>query len=255
VSAEAERLMWRLLTYADDYGRFPADPDLMLAGCFPRAVSRLTAVQLVSWYAELQAEGIVETWWIDGQFYGRLMSFEKDQGKPRAKSSKYPAPYDGKKVLDLAVMFTSADTCSQMRTSADTCPRSTIYDLRSSDLDLRNSCPDLDSSPRETATSGDTATRQGGTVRSEKAETRKSEAPARAEVESTQGVLLGLIGAVAPAAVLVPPKVPEVPFDPRAVIRQWTESLAGAAKMEPVVGPGEKKRRLRLADRARSRGP
>lgn len=70
---------------------------------------------------------------------------------------------------------------------------------------------------------------------------------AEASPPAEQPVLAGLIGAAVAS---------EPPFDQRAVIRKLTASLSAGAKMEPVIGPGEGKRRLKLADAAhRPRAP
>ena len=42
LSDGAERMFWRLTTIADDYGRFDADPRVLLAKCFPLRVGRIS---------------------------------------------------------------------------------------------------------------------------------------------------------------------------------------------------------------------
>lgn len=56
LSAEAERLFWRLLVVADDQGRFDAFPSTVKANCFPRLVDEIKTRDVIAWMEELGAE-------------------------------------------------------------------------------------------------------------------------------------------------------------------------------------------------------
>ncbi len=91
LSDGAERLFWRLILTADDYGRFEADPRILLAECFPRRIEDLKSATVARQYAELEAgdDPIVRSYTVKGRRYG---VFRKWDEKPRAKSSRFPVP-------------------------------------------------------------------------------------------------------------------------------------------------------------------
>ena len=91
LSAEAERLWWRLITVADDFGRFEAEPVLLLSKCFPRKAQIYDLLDIAKWYAELEACELVRTYVSKGQLYGFFVTWGKYQTM-RAKASKYPDP-------------------------------------------------------------------------------------------------------------------------------------------------------------------
>lgn len=93
LSAEAERLFWRLTTVADDYGRFEADPRVVLAQCFPLKVGLLKVEAVSKWFAELVACSLVRTYVSGCKQLAFFPTWEKHQ-YVRAKTSKYPAPAD-----------------------------------------------------------------------------------------------------------------------------------------------------------------
>ena len=104
ISAGAERLFWRLTTYADDYGRMPADADVVRAACFPVMLDTVRQVQISGWLDELATVDLIRFYaGADGKRYAFFPTWAKHQ-RTRAKHSKYPAP-------------TSAGTCQPM--SAD----------------------------------------------------------------------------------------------------------------------------------------
>lgn len=87
-----ERLFWRLITTADDYGRFMADPELVRAACFPY---RTLSVEKVSDALKgLQSHHLITLYTVEDRDYGQFVTFEKHQGKARSKKSKYPAQLD-----------------------------------------------------------------------------------------------------------------------------------------------------------------
>jgi hypothetical protein len=94
LSDGAERFFWRLVTLADDYGRFEADPRVLLAGCFPLRVGRLAVPQVQEWLQELVTGGAVRRYDADGRCFGVFVHADKYFTR-RAKHSKYPPPPAG----------------------------------------------------------------------------------------------------------------------------------------------------------------
>ena len=121
LSGDAERLYHRLKPVVDDFGRFPADPDLILAGCFPRARSRYSAKRIAVFLTEMVRQHVIHVYRAaDGQEYLQIVDWERDQRK-RAKHSKYPEPLD---------LHANASGCEQARAFA--------VDLRLTTNDLRS---------------------------------------------------------------------------------------------------------------------
>lgn len=91
VSADAERLFWRLVVKADDYGLYYGNPKILSSMCFPLNPPAEKKIQ--SWLAELVGQGMVGTYTSeeDGKQYLKLLSWDKHQ-QTRAKKSKYPLP-------------------------------------------------------------------------------------------------------------------------------------------------------------------
>ena len=85
-----ERGFWRLMLAADDFGRFQADPALVLAACFPRMMDRVTLSMCEHMLRECVAVGLIELYEIDGSQYGQFVKADKYFTR-RAKGSKYPS--------------------------------------------------------------------------------------------------------------------------------------------------------------------
>lgn len=94
LSGDEERLFIRLITEADDFGRFQADACLILASCFPRMVGVVTTKDVEAWYASLEKVDLVRSYVAkNGKKYGYFPTWEAHQQR-RNKHSKYPAPPD-----------------------------------------------------------------------------------------------------------------------------------------------------------------
>lgn len=92
VSREADWLMHRLILAVDDYGRCEADPLLMKADMFPRRTD-VSADDVAAWMRELDEEGCIQVYEVDGIEYLHLPKWEKYFSKQkRADRSKFPAP-------------------------------------------------------------------------------------------------------------------------------------------------------------------
>jgi hypothetical protein len=91
LSDGAERMFWQLTTVADDFGRFEADPRVLLAQCFPLKVGVLSVAQVQQWYAEMEQGTLVQTYQQNGHCYGFFVTWTKYQ-RQRAQESKFPPP-------------------------------------------------------------------------------------------------------------------------------------------------------------------
>lgn len=127
LSDGAERLFWRLTVVADDYGRFDAEPSVVLARCFPLRIGRLKISTVNGWIAELVTAGLMDLYQIADRLYGAFKTWAKHQGKPRANHSKYPEPTTETMLsTDTGKCQASADRCSQMPANVP------VVDFRSS---------------------------------------------------------------------------------------------------------------------------
>lgn len=93
VSAEAERLFWRLIVTADDFGRFDARPKTIIGQCLTAFLGMVTAKQVETWLNELEAAGLVNLYTVEDRPYLVLTKWDKHQRR-RAKDSKFPPPDD-----------------------------------------------------------------------------------------------------------------------------------------------------------------
>lgn len=90
-SPEAERLFWRLILIADDFGRFDAEPVVVRSRCFPLLADAIKSNQVDKWIIELAQFDLVRLYFIEQNKYGFFPAWEKHQQK-RALKSKYPEP-------------------------------------------------------------------------------------------------------------------------------------------------------------------
>jgi hypothetical protein len=118
VSAEAERLYWRLVVMGDDWGWLDGDPEVLLPRALPRFIKRVTVADVERWLDELAAGShpLAELWVLDGKTYIRLTGAASRNGQPihftvRANRSKHPAAA----ALDRC---TRAYSCEQLRAIA-----------------------------------------------------------------------------------------------------------------------------------------
>ena len=114
ISPEAERFFWRLITYADDFGRFPADAALLRAQCFSAMVDRIPEAAVAAWRGELARADLIRLYEAEGKPWGYFPTWVKHQ-RTRARHSKYPPPV----VLPAAAVICQhvpacVGTCRQM---------------------------------------------------------------------------------------------------------------------------------------------
>ena len=124
------RLWAYLITYVDDFGRGSAEPDILKGFVFPRRKC-VTEATIKTALTDLANMGLIHLYEVDGDSYLCLRNWEKHQ-KPRAATSKYPAPPEVDS--ECMQMQTDASRCSQVDADApDT--RYSINDTRYSDND------------------------------------------------------------------------------------------------------------------------
>ena len=124
VSADAERVYWRAVVSADDYGWLNGDPELLLPLLLPWKARTATVAEMEGWLDELLREthaghSLAELWVLDGKAYLHLNGAASRNGQPihftvRASKSKHPVAA----ALDRA---TRVDTCAQLRAIASGC--------------------------------------------------------------------------------------------------------------------------------------
>ncbi|NLT57834.1 MAG: hypothetical protein GXX99_02600 [Clostridiales bacterium] len=91
VSADAERLFWRLVVKADDFGLFYGSPRILASLCFPLEPPGEQKIR--AWLEELAGQGILALYTADadGKPYLKLLSWDRHQQR-RASKSKFPQP-------------------------------------------------------------------------------------------------------------------------------------------------------------------
>ena len=119
LSDGAERMFWRLVTVADDYGRFEADPRVLLSQCFPLRVDRLKVKQIAEWFEEMVKTDLARCYQVNGRTYGYFPTWEKYQ-RIRAKESRYPAPPSARNAPHEPASAAESDG---VPASADICPQ------------------------------------------------------------------------------------------------------------------------------------
>jgi hypothetical protein len=92
VSLEAEATFLHLVSVADDFGRFDGRPTVLLAALFPTRMETISLEVLGRWLRELEVEGLIRWYVVDGRRYLVIPTWGKYQRPPRAQKSKYPDP-------------------------------------------------------------------------------------------------------------------------------------------------------------------
>ncbi len=109
VSDFGERLFWRMITTADDFGRFLSSPLLVRAACFPLSET-LEGETVERALQELVKHDLICLYEVRDRRYGHFIKWFDHQGEPRAKNSKYPDP-------TCLHLQTSAKSCTHLRTN------------------------------------------------------------------------------------------------------------------------------------------
>jgi 5-methylcytosine-specific restriction endonuclease McrA len=99
VSPFAQDLFKRLITYADDYGRFNGDAEIMRARLFPRELEAVTEAEIEDWLMELVGVGKIRLYtthasdrrWRGSVVYGYFPNWKAHQ-RMRESRAKCPDP-------------------------------------------------------------------------------------------------------------------------------------------------------------------
>ena len=120
LTGDEERLFWRLIVLADDFGRFHGDQLLLRPMCFPRLIDRVSQSEFDTWFARLCSPEIdlIRPYEVDGKRYVQITTWDKHQQR-RAKKSKFPAPPTNASANQQPLAH--VDTCTQMISDDSTC--------------------------------------------------------------------------------------------------------------------------------------
>jgi len=95
ISAHAERLFWRLVVKADDYGLYLGTTKIIKNTCLPLLADVIKDAQIESWITELEQAKQIFRYKskTDDKVYLKLTNWE-DHQQTRATKPKYPQPED-----------------------------------------------------------------------------------------------------------------------------------------------------------------
>jgi len=116
LSMGAEVLFYRLITYADDYGLFKADPRIMNPAIFP--LKGYKEKQIIEWLNEIGESGMVAFYKAeDGKVYGAFLNWA-DHQHIRNNKPKYPSPNGSNQVKTIDTLLQSIENkCNQLKTN------------------------------------------------------------------------------------------------------------------------------------------
>lgn len=98
LSAEAERLFYRLMVQCDDFGLMLANPNVIRSRCFQLTSDSIKEKQMLAWLSELETSGLIFFYEVDGKRYLKYSKWECHQQR-RASNPKYPLPERGSTIL------------------------------------------------------------------------------------------------------------------------------------------------------------
>lgn len=136
----AERLFWRLITAVDDFGRFEADPEVVLSACFQRVPQGWNVRKVAGCLHEMAQippgadAPLVRLYESGGRQYLQITKSET-YFRRRAETSKYPDPQP----LDFVGPPSSADNRAHPRAEADNGARIPNSEIRDSKFEIRDS--------------------------------------------------------------------------------------------------------------------
>jgi hypothetical protein len=88
LSPEAELLFRKLISVADDFGRYYASPpSLIISGCYPLQVETIRSEDIEKWLKELTKEKIIHVYRTEGKSTLEIIKFRQRQ---RSNTSKFP---------------------------------------------------------------------------------------------------------------------------------------------------------------------
>lgn len=92
----AEVFYRRLMSLADDYGRYEANQKNLRAKCYPQQVDDVRVADIARWLAACQTAGLILLYEVDGKDYLEILRFGQQQ---RSKSKCPPPPESANKCL------------------------------------------------------------------------------------------------------------------------------------------------------------
>ena len=96
ISADAERLFWRIVVQADDFGLFDARPKIVLGKCMTSLIGAVTEDDVTKWLDELEEAGLIIRYRVDGRPFLKLATWDRHQRPPKSTSKpRHPLPPAG----------------------------------------------------------------------------------------------------------------------------------------------------------------
>lgn len=111
LSWAAECFYRRLMSIADDFGRYEADPSLLRAYLYPKKLNCVSEPDVVKWMGDCSEAGLIRMYTVNGKEYLQVEEFGQ---RLRAMKSKYPAPVSNREQPS-----SSADICQQPPADVD----------------------------------------------------------------------------------------------------------------------------------------
>jgi len=103
LSAEEERLFYRLIVNCDDFGRMDARPEIIRSKCFPWKIEKIKIKDIEAWILRLAAVELILLYTNSGKRYLEFITWQ-DHQQVRANKSKYPGPCDdGSSLLSIDI--------------------------------------------------------------------------------------------------------------------------------------------------------
>lgn len=87
LSDEAELFYRRLMSIADDYGRYYSHPSILRANCYPLKLETVSESDVKQWLSECVSNGVI-SFYGEGQKYIQIHKF----GQQTRSKSKFPEP-------------------------------------------------------------------------------------------------------------------------------------------------------------------
>lgn len=122
----------RLISVADDFGRFTAHPTLLRAALYPLRLDQYNDVTISEHLNRCESAGLIRLYAVEGKSYLELLNFKQ---RTRAQSSKFPPP-DGR-----------VDTVASGWHSPDACPTNDRHPQAESESESDTETLDIDCLP------------------------------------------------------------------------------------------------------------
>ena len=85
----AECFYRRLMSVADDYGRYDGRPSILRASLYPLKLDRVSERDIETWLRQCAEAGLVTVYTVESRQYVEILKFDQ---RLRALTSKWPAP-------------------------------------------------------------------------------------------------------------------------------------------------------------------